>query len=238
MGYPAALRHGRFVLLFGRGLDGTLSGNSMIEVEVGGGDTGNEARSAAESHVLDGPLNENQDAALELDDVCEVNKSPYQPGRQAPKMYAENVGHRGCTSDDCNISFVEVIERCWLWFTFYFPNDRLRGVGPSLHGYLGHTLQGLPMFVDRESHIADNIDVGKIGNGQIRADLDPSATISFRTGTLRQRSGKWGYGYASGPYDGFCGQRLRGAIGLIAYSVLSELMHHRAHPGLHSQFCE
>src|SRR5215831_15788989 len=140
----AALSNCWFALLLSRGFDGTFSrSNRMIEVEVRRGHAGDETRSAAESHVLKSPLNENQDAALALDNVRQVDERPHQPRRQTPKMYAENVGHRGRPSNDGKISFVEVIERSWLRFTFYFPHDRLCRVGSSLHGYLCHPLQRL-----------------------------------------------------------------------------------------------
>src|SRR5580700_5649209 len=62
------LSNGLFALLLNRGLDGTLSANGLIEVKIGGGHTSNEPRSAAESHVLDCPLNENQHPTLKLND--------------------------------------------------------------------------------------------------------------------------------------------------------------------------
>src|SRR4029077_19493899 len=133
-----------------RGLHGTLShSNGVIEVEVGGSHARDKPRSAGEGHVLNCPLNENQDATLELNDVSEVNKGPNHPRWPSPKMHTENVGHRGRPPDDCKVSFVEVAKWRRPRFTSYLPPNRFRRVGPSLHGYLGDPLQRVAMFFDR-----------------------------------------------------------------------------------------
>src|SRR6185369_716579 len=200
-----SLCHCWFALLLNGGLGAAASGNGMVEVDISRGGTGNEPRSAAEGHVLDCPLHENYEPALELDDVHKVDEGPHDPRRQAPEVHAENVGHCGGASDNCEVSFIEVAERCWLWFTFHFPRDGFRGVSSALHRHLRNPLQRLAVRVDGESHVSDYKDVREIGDGEVRADFDPSATIRFSPGALRQRFGEWRYCDASSPDHRFCG---------------------------------
>src|SRR5258708_2453823 len=79
--FPGSARGGDF-----RGLDFCsthLAGQLFIEIEVRWRGTGNEPCSAIESQVLNCPLDENQNAILECDDVRQVYECPHQPGRQS-----------------------------------------------------------------------------------------------------------------------------------------------------------
>lgn len=62
-------------------------------------------------------MDEDEDAALEFDDVDEVDEEPDQPGGKTGNVNAENVGDSGGAADDGHIAFVEVMEALWRSFT-------------------------------------------------------------------------------------------------------------------------
>jgi hypothetical protein len=50
--------------------------NLFIEIEISSRGTGNQSRAAIESQILDGPLDENQNATSEFDDVHQMDERP------------------------------------------------------------------------------------------------------------------------------------------------------------------
>ena len=59
------------------------------------------ARTTRERQILDAPLDEDDDATLELDEVREVDEGPHDPGEQARQVHAEHVAtaaHRPITA--------------------------------------------------------------------------------------------------------------------------------------------
>src|ERR1700683_1117348 len=67
-------------------------------------------RTTAESEVLKGPLDENDDTALKFHDVHQVNENPHQPAGQSPEVQSENIRDGGCAPDDCEAALVEIAE--------------------------------------------------------------------------------------------------------------------------------
>jgi hypothetical protein len=72
----------------------------FIEVEISYRGTGNQSRSTVERQVLDRPLDENQYAALELDEVHQIDERPDEPSQKARNMEAEDIRHRSPLADD------------------------------------------------------------------------------------------------------------------------------------------
>src|ERR1700757_2236310 len=70
-----------------------------------------QARATAEGEIEETPLDENENAALELDDVHEVDKKPDEPGRETRDVEAENIGDSSSAADDSHVPFVEVAKR-------------------------------------------------------------------------------------------------------------------------------
>ncbi len=66
----------------------------LVEVEVSSCGSGDEPCPATESEVLDCPLDKNQNAALELDDIHQMDERPYDPSRQSRQMHAKSISHR------------------------------------------------------------------------------------------------------------------------------------------------
>src|SRR5690349_15978980 len=164
------------------GCDGTVpTCHFSIEVEIGGSHASDKSRSTTERQVLNCPLYENQDPALKLHNVHQVDKSPNQPGRQTRKVHAENVGHCSRPSNYRQISFIEIGEGLLLWLPAHFPRDRFRGVSPLLHRNLRHTRQRLSARVQGEGQISDDIDVWKLGNSKVGGNFDPSAAVGLRS---------------------------------------------------------
>ena len=77
---------------------------------VGDGGAGDEASATAEGDVLEAPLDEYENAALELNDVHEMDEKPDEPSGKTGNVKAEDVGDSGRAPDDSHIAFVEVME--------------------------------------------------------------------------------------------------------------------------------
>src|SRR6266852_9629940 len=81
-----------------------------VEVEISRRRAGDQSCATAESQILDGPLNKNQDTTLKLDNIHQVDERPDQPGRQAGNLQAEDVGHSRRPPNDRQISLIEILE--------------------------------------------------------------------------------------------------------------------------------
>src|SRR5246127_995728 len=86
------------------------SSNLFVEIKISGCGTGNQARAATESQILDGPADKNQNATPEFDDVHQMHERPDQPGRQPGNMKAKDVRHRRSPADYSYIPFVKILE--------------------------------------------------------------------------------------------------------------------------------
>src|SRR5258708_37012706 len=109
----------------------------LREIEIRGSAAGDQPRTAIERQILYRPLNENENATLERNQISYMDKSPNQPRQEPRNVKTENVCHRGRPSNHCQRPFVEVTKRWKLPVTLYFSQDRLCYIGSSLHGDLG-----------------------------------------------------------------------------------------------------
>src|SRR5229473_3167849 len=91
------------------GLGVGTRGGRRLQIAFGG--AGNQARAAAKREIFESPLNKDEHATLELDDIHQVNEQPDEPRGPAPKMKAKNISNRGGAPDDRHVTFVEVAER-------------------------------------------------------------------------------------------------------------------------------
>src|SRR5216684_7979481 len=71
---------------------------------------GDQAGAAAEGQIFESPLNENQDAALKLYDINQVDEKPHQPGKQAGNVNTKNIGHCRRAADHGHLAFIEIME--------------------------------------------------------------------------------------------------------------------------------
>jgi hypothetical protein len=78
----------------------------------------NQPRAATKRQILESPLNENENAALKLHDVHQVDKQPDHPGDHAGDVQAKDVGDSGGSADYRHIAFIEIME--WLGFSLIF----------------------------------------------------------------------------------------------------------------------
>src|SRR5208283_5706882 len=128
------------------GVAAGVEGGGLVE-RVGDGGAGDEAGAAAEGEVLETPLDEDEDAALELHDVHQVNEQPDKPGGETGNVNAENVGDGGGASDDGHVSLVEVMEARRRCFAGQARGDDFCGETAALDGDLSDTGKGLIFFV-------------------------------------------------------------------------------------------
>src|SRR5262245_58778040 len=70
-----------------------------IELEVSGFVAGDQLRAAVGGQILQGPLDEHHQAALELNDVHQVDEHPDDPGWQSGEVKPEDVGDGGRPAD-------------------------------------------------------------------------------------------------------------------------------------------
>jgi len=96
---------------------------------------GDESGAAVEGEVEKAPLYEYDDAALEFDDVDQMDEEPDAPGNETGNVDAENIGDGGGAADDSHVAFVEIFERrqraaCKTRF------DEFAGVAAALDGDL------------------------------------------------------------------------------------------------------
>src|SRR5882724_13147707 len=115
-------------------------GDLAIEVEVRGRLSGDEPRAAVEGQVLDRPFHEDDDAALVLDEIHDVDERPDEPRRQPRQVDPEHVRDRGGPSDHGHGSLVEVLERRKRLLAKQPPRDHLSRIRSLLHRDLGHAL--------------------------------------------------------------------------------------------------
>jgi hypothetical protein len=97
---------------------------------------GDQAGAAAEGKVKEAPLDQDEDAALEFNDVDEVDEEPDEPGDETGHVDAENVGDGGGAADDGHVAFVEIFEG-WKSAAGEASLDKFCGVAAALNGDLG-----------------------------------------------------------------------------------------------------
>jgi hypothetical protein len=163
---------------------------------------GDQARATAEGEIEETPLDENENAALELDDVHEVDKKPDEPGRETRDVEAENIGDGSSAADDRHVPFVEVAKRRRSRLARKSSQDDLSSVVTPLNGNLGDAGEWLAFFVERMGQIAGDENIRETGNRQIGVDLDFAAAIGFSAGAGCYTAAKIGGVHATGPENG------------------------------------
>src|SRR5215467_1014540 len=162
-----------------------------------------QARPAAKRQVLETPLNEYLDAALEFDDVHQVDKQPYQPRGKAGKVKSEDIGDGGGAADDRHVSLVEIVERPRLGLPFDAGADDLRGIGAALHCNLGYAGQRLALRPRRQRQVAYHKNVRIVWHGELRRYQDAADAIGLGSYTLGEFPAELVHRHSTGPEDGF-----------------------------------
>lgn len=146
---------------------------------VGDGFTGDEASAAAEGEVLETPLNENLNAALELNEVHEMDEEPDEPSEEAGDVQSKNIGDGRGATDNGHVALVEIVEGRNRLLPLQARLDGFCGVASTLNGDLRDAGERLAVFVEGKGEIADDENIGIVGNGEIGKHLDAAAAISF-----------------------------------------------------------
>src|SRR5258707_9472450 len=165
---------------------------------------GDQAGAAAKGEIDKAQLDEDDDAALEFDDVDQVDEEPDAPGNKARDMYAENIGDGGGAADEGHVALVEIFE----WresATGEARFDEFGGVFPPLDGDLGDAGEWVAFCVVRDCQIAENENFGMVGDGEVGIDLEAAGPVGFGVETLGYFSGEGSGGDAAGPEDGALG---------------------------------
>src|SRR5229473_2501007 len=94
---------------------------------------GDQAGTAAEGQVFESPLNKNDDAALKLHDINQVDEKPHQPGQQTGNVDAKNVCDRGGAADHGHFALIEIMKWRKLFPSVQTGADDLGHVRTALH---------------------------------------------------------------------------------------------------------
>jgi hypothetical protein len=185
---------------------------------VGGGFAGDEAGAAAEREVEKTPLDEDDDAALEFDDVDEVDEDPQAPGGEAGNVNAENVGDGGGAADDSHIALVEIFEgresaagEAGL--------DEFASVFSALDGDLGNAGERIAFCVVGDGQIAEDENLGMVGGGEVGIDFETARAIAFCVEAFGNFAGEGSGGDAAGPEDGAGGDGAGGFAVFVADAI-------------------
>src|SRR6266849_5769966 len=205
---------------------------------VGSGDAGDQACAAAEREIFETPLNENDDAALKLNYIDQVDEEPHQPGEQPRDMDSKDICHRGGAADYRHFAFVEVMK----WRRFFLPGhprtDNFGGVRSALHRDLCDAGQWSSLFIGGVSKIANDENFGKIGDSQVAIHLDPAAAIRFRLGALGEFPPEGRGGDATGPEHRLCRQCLTRIPVFKRDARCIDIRYHHAFDHFHAQACD
>ena len=201
-GQAPPLQTGRF---------GSAGGRGRIVGEF----AGNEASGAAEGEVEKAPLDEDDDAALEFDDVNKMDEEPDEPSDEARDVDAENVGDGGGAADYGHVAFVKIFEgresaaskACF---------DEFAGVAAALDGNLGYAGKRIALRIVRDGQVAKDEDFGMIEDGEIRIDLQAAGAIGFGVEALGDFAAEGSGGDAAGPEDGASGNGAGSLAVLVA----------------------
>ena len=144
---------------------------SLVGVEF----AGDEAGGAVEGEIEKAPLDEDEDAALEFDDVNEVDEKPEAPGDEAGNVDSENIGDGGGAADDGHVAFVEILEgRKSAASEAGF--DEFGSITAALDGDLGDARERIAFCVVGDGEIAEDKNFGMIGDGEVGLDLEAATT--------------------------------------------------------------
>ena len=179
----------------------------MVE-RIGDGGAGDEAGAAAEGEVLEAPLDEDENAALELNDVDEVDEEPDKPGGKTGNVNAEDVGDSGGASDDGHVAFVEVVETCRRRFSGEAGGNDFGGEAAALDGDLRDAGEGLVFFVQGVGEVADDENFGMAGDGEVGMHFDAADAIGFGVEAFGNFSGEGRGGDSASPENGARGERV------------------------------
>jgi len=146
-------------------------------------------------------LDENDDAALEFDDVDQVDEEPDAPGDEAGNMHAKNVGDSGGAANDGHIALVKIFEPGKL-AADEARFDEFAYVAASLDGDLGDAGERIAVCVVGEGQVTEDENLGMIGKGEIGIHFEAAIVIGFRVETLGDFAGKGSRGDATSPKDG------------------------------------
>jgi hypothetical protein len=126
---------------------------------------GDEPSATIEGEILEAPLNEDQDAILEFDNVDEVNEEPDQPRGKTGEMQTEDIGDSRGATNDRHVSFVDIVEARGRRFA---SEPRVYDFGSkaaALNGDLGDAGEGTAILILRDSKISYNKDLRMTGHG-------------------------------------------------------------------------
>ena len=164
-------------------------------------------------------MNEDLDAALEFNNVHEVNEEPDKPGGESGDVDAEDVGDGSGASDDGHVAFVEVMKARGRSLAGQTRGDHFGGEAPTLDGDLRDARQRFALLVRGVGKIADNKNFGMAGDGEVGLHFDATGAIGFGVKASGDVLGKGSGGDTASPEDGARWERMMMVTMLVGDTV-------------------
>src|SRR5262249_45234540 len=113
----------------------------------------NQSRAATERHVLNSPLDQHLNPALEFHNVQQMDKGPHKPRDKSRNVKTKNVSHRRPAANHRHVSLVEIPERRHR-AARQAGLDELAGVVSSLNGNLRHAGELVPALIKPKRQVS------------------------------------------------------------------------------------
>jgi hypothetical protein len=158
----------------------------------------NQPRVSVARQVAPGPLDRDQDTALKLHDVQDVDEQPRQPADQARHVESTDLPYRRPTTDGCQAALIMVAERTNRLAALP-ALDKIGNILTLLHSNWRNTRQRLSILVAKAGKVTDHEDVWRTGHAQIRVHDDAPGPVELRADSIGNDCAEWGRMYARRP---------------------------------------
>jgi hypothetical protein len=148
---------------------------------------------------------------------------------------AENIGDGGGAADHGHIAFVEIPEGRQILDSSEPRADSLGRVGATLNGDLRDAGKRLAAWPGGRGEVANNENVGIVGDGQIGFHLDAAAAVGFGFGALRELVAEFRGHHAAGPEHGPCRKSLDALFALVCDTRGVDVCHHHTLHDFHAE---
>lgn len=198
------------------------------------GRLGDQPRRPVSCQVVPAPLQEHQQAILELDQVDQVDEEPDQPGRKTVQPQSANLCHGRRAANHRHAAAVAVAKRR-RGPAAQSAGDQACRVGPLLHGHRSDAGQRPTVGLPGVGQIAQHEDLGMARDTQVRPDDHAALTVEFRAGRRRESGSQRRRLHARSPDDGPRRDRFRPLLVAQGHTIRPDVRHDRSGVNRHAQ---
>ena len=147
-------------------------------------------------------MEKNEESVAKADKKEEMNEGPGEPCHDPGEFDEAEVANTAMATDRGEAAFIEIPE-IGGFFPIELATDVSSGVFAGLHGRRRNTRDRISIFILDGNNVADGLDFGMSGNGEVLVDLGAALFVGFDGNFFCQTGGF----VASGPNDGVAGDR-------------------------------